>query len=417
MSSSDSRSGTSPPRTMIQPRVNTTAYELKVQRRLNREKVLEFEKEMLSKLQQLQDIEKKMTEINNKRVEWLKNISSQHYQDTSFFQYKLQLIKTQSDLISNQLKMDILRLESQLETLQLATLVEGTRALDINETLEKRELAIFLRQKTDVENIKLSIQSSIDYRIQLANYLYQLIEHLQEIHINNNKQSEHALIQIQTQLNHFREQMKSTELQAKNDYQLLIQDYLVLRHNSNVIQEIIQRNQNQCIYHRNRIQQDLQQILLLAKEKQSKLQISNNQEITALTNDVRQEIIHKEQIVEELMVKVNQLKQKKQQNYQSLVNEIIDYEKKIITLEQKRKEETETIQFEIKYLRQTIHGLQSHLFQKNQSLSERENNRSDEVYPMMRRGKGGAVMSSPSLSRTLSDSIDERKKNTRNIRR
>jgi hypothetical protein len=78
------------------------SYEVHVQRRLNREKVIEFENEIRQKLYYLKEIEGKMSKINEKRGEWLKNISFQHYTDNTNFHNKVELIKAQTELISNQ---------------------------------------------------------------------------------------------------------------------------------------------------------------------------------------------------------------------------------------------------------------------------------------------------------------------------
>jgi hypothetical protein len=80
------------------------SYEVHVQRRLNREKVIEFENEIRQKLHYLKEIEGKMSKTNEKRGEWLKNISFQHYTDNTNFHNKVELIKAQTELISNQVR-------------------------------------------------------------------------------------------------------------------------------------------------------------------------------------------------------------------------------------------------------------------------------------------------------------------------
>jgi hypothetical protein len=343
-------------------RIPTNSYELMVQRRLNREKVVEFEKEIGDKLYYLQQIEAKMNEINEKRIEWLKNISFQQVSGNSNFTSKVQLIKYQSVLISNQLKMDCLRLDSQLETLQLSTLVEGTRALDYKETLEQRELAMFLKSKTDLETIKVTMQASLDYRIQLANYLYQLLSNLKELQAITKKDAELNLENIQKHLRLFREQMQSFEVGSKNNYQSIIKDYLILRHNANVVQQIIVRNQNNYTQHRAMISKELEKLLHTAKEKQAKIEVTNSQEIISLTNNLREEIVNKERIVEELVKNITILKRQKFQNYQSIIKEITKYDTKTIKIEKNRKAEIDSIHFELNYLRKGIKGLEDHLY-------------------------------------------------------
>jgi hypothetical protein len=343
-------------------RIPTNSYELMVQRRLNREKVIEFEKEIADKLYYLQQIEAKMNEINEKRIEWLKNISFQQVSGNSNFTSKVQLIKYQSVLISNQLKMDCLRLDSQLETLQLSTLVEGTRALDYKETLEQRELAMFLKSKTDLETIKVTMQASLDYRIQLANYLYQLLSNLKELQAITKKDAELNLENIQKHLRLFREQMQSFEVASKNNYQSIIKDYLILRHNANVVQQIIVRNQNNYTQHRAMISKELEKLLYTAKEKQAKIEVTNSQEIISLTNNLREEIVNKERIVEELVKNITILKRQKFQNYQSIIKQITKYDTKTVKIEKNRKAEIDSVHFELNYLRKGIKGLEDHLY-------------------------------------------------------
>jgi hypothetical protein len=340
----------------------STNYEIKVQKKINREKLLEFEKEIAKKLQYLQQIEKDMNDINEKRVEWLKNISFHQVSGTSNFNLKVQLIKHQASLISNQLKMDVLRLESQIESLKLSTLVDGTRALEYGETLEKRELEMFLKGKSDLDIMKHTLQSSIDYRIQLSNYLYQLLSNLKELQVTAKKDTEVNLQNIHHHLNLFRAQMKSFQSNANMNYQSIVKDYLVLRHNANVIQEIIVRNRNQYTNHRAIISKDLEKLIHTAKEKQTKIEVLNSNEIVSLTNNLREEILNKEKILEDLIREIVLLKKEKFQNYQSIIKEIMKYEKGTILVEKKRKDEIDSVYYELQHLRHTIKGLEDHLY-------------------------------------------------------
>jgi hypothetical protein len=261
-----------------------------------------------------------------------------------------------------QLKVDILRLESSVETQHLASLVEGTRALDYNETIEQRERAIFLRNKTDLENVRHLLDNSVTYRTELGNYLYQLLSSIQELKISNKKENEHHLATIQDHLKLFRSSMLEIIESKKESYSGIMKEYLIARHNGNMIQEIIVNNQNACISHRNYLNTQLRKMIEIAKDKHEKLEVDNSSEITLLTSDLRSQIMEKERIVEELDVSVRFLRKEKLTSYQSVLNDIASYDEKYLNLEKRRKEEVNEIHFELNYLKRTIKHLEETLF-------------------------------------------------------
>ncbi len=343
-------------------RYMNTVNELTFQRKLNRNKVLEFEREIEEKLLVLQRIEISMNDMNKQREEWLENIANSHTSNDGQFQQKMQLISLQCNLTSWNVKLDMLRLDAQYESQYLSSLVSGTRPLEANETMKDREEEIKARSREDSESIKESIRQSLEYRIQLSNFLYQLINQVKELKLFSQNQIDYQIGELEKHLNTFRETMFTLNEQATRNYQSILQEYLVLRHNSNMIKEILVRNQNQAIHHRNTLNIQLEKILKQAKEKHEKLEFSTNQEIVLLTKDLRQEIMSKERLAEELRHSIVKLQKEKVYHYSELKKEIAEYDLKYISLERKRKNNLIVILKELEELRGKIHTLERQLY-------------------------------------------------------
>lgn len=82
---------------------------VQMQKRLNRARLLEFEREIEEKLLSLNGIEQEMKTLGTQRRDWLDNIAHNHVTGSDIYLRRVELVRAQSEQLSLQLKMNILK--------------------------------------------------------------------------------------------------------------------------------------------------------------------------------------------------------------------------------------------------------------------------------------------------------------------
>lgn len=242
-----------------------------VQKRLNRSRVIEFEREVEEKLKSLGRIESEMKEIGHQRREWLDNISTTHNQGNDVYQKRIELVKIQAEMASLGLKLDSLRLEGQHESQRLAMLVEATRPLKPQETDEQRDFELTIKARRDTDLLRSAIQSSLDYRTQLGNVAYDLTLNLNRLQQQSELEQAQKAEDLSEHLTSYCERMNESINRAQENYSEIIKEYLVLRHNAQVVKEILARSQNDASFERQELQKKLDKMVNDAQEQRHKL--------------------------------------------------------------------------------------------------------------------------------------------------
>lgn len=355
-----------------------------LQRKYNRERVLEFELEMHNKLTSLDVIEADLSEIGKQRQEWLRNISQTHRTGSDIYHEKLALIKAQTELTGLNLRLDRLKLESQTDIQALNLLIEYTRPLELDETPEQRELELTIKARQDTDVLKESLQHSLDYRIQLGGILYNLFANLNGLKMEAENEQEAQIQELKHHIEQFMKHMETNILKSKQMYQTIIKEYLILRHNAQVAKEILVRSQNDASFARSELQTCLNQVIHEAKEHRERLESASKNELQMLTNDLRAQVIEKEKLVEELAYVYKQLQQKKKHNFVELKQAIKSYDKQYRQLEYKRREDLTMITKELTSLRQMIDSVEKELAEPVLSPSNALNaNQNKDISPLI----------------------------------
>jgi hypothetical protein len=333
-----------------------------VARKIHRDRVLQFEKEIQERLRKLAVIESGMNEISMQRKEWLENISQNHHESSNTFQQHVRLFQLQSEHIAWKFKLSSLSLDEEYENHLLDLLIDYTQPLHDNETEEIRNQQIQIKSREKTTQMKYALQTALDERIDMNGQLYGLQMQYSELKVASDLQQKQQYEELKHHLNEYLHNMHEQKMSLRKVSHEVMKDYLILRHNAQVIQEILNHNQNQANAIRFELQKVLDSIVVEAKEQRSKLERLSHEELVALTNDLRHEITMKESIIETLTKRIATLKTQKTQTTYTLFQEIMSYQKQYNDLQSKRYHDVKMITQELTFLKQQIYHLECQLY-------------------------------------------------------
>lgn len=335
----------------------TTIEKTQMQKRLNRARLLEFEKELESRLDSLNTIENEMKVISEQRREWLENISKNHSSGSDIYIQRVELVKAQAEQLSLTLKLDVLKLESQYETQRLAKLVEFTRPLNDGEREEDRVEALKLQGRKDNDSLRMLLQHSLDHRLQVAQLATELLQHLTRLQHQSELEQADKAQALSENLQQYCANMTESSERAATLYGDIVREYLILRHNAQVAKEILLRNQNDAMFARQELQLRLQKMTKDAIAKRRKHESAAAQELKVKLRDLRAEVMRKEKLLEETKIEVRELKQVKKGEVADTLQRIAKTKKRFLDLQQNRRETTIRLLGEVEALRQAVHSL------------------------------------------------------------
>eukprot|EP01031_Cornospumella_fuschlensis_P041499 gene41498-50641_t len=236
-----------------------TSFE--VIRQLNRDRVIEFEQEIKGKLLILGEIEKQIEGTGLQRKEWLKNISNTFQAESDIHTKMIEVIKAEAELTSLQLKLDILQLESQYDQQKLTLLVEMTRPLGEKETPEDREVLLAIKARSNADVLRAALEHSLDVRLRLMDRSHDLQSALSKVKGQAAAELKQQADDVKRKLETYRTQMRYSASRSSEVYSSVLRDYLVLRHNAHVAEQILQQSQNDAASARQRLRACLELLL------------------------------------------------------------------------------------------------------------------------------------------------------------
>jgi hypothetical protein len=340
-----------------------------MQRTLNRDRVLEFESEIADMLKTLLVLKKEMDEVNHHRKDWLHNISDAHLHGSDVYVEKIELLRAQCELSSLNMKLDAIRLEGQYETQTLKMLIEATKPLGEEESEEEREQTMHNLARVNADELRDAIDHSIQYRMSLGSFVYDLTSSLQSLRLQTETEQRQQEEDWRHNIDVFHVNMIDSMKKSKGNYQKIVKEYLILRHNSQVAKEILVRSQNDAIAARVELQKCLDHITTEANAHRQRMEEQSNAELKMLTNDLRHQVIAKEREVEEYSIIVQEIQKQKSFDQEFLLKEIAKYDAKYQELEGKRKEDLKVIMHELKFLKQSIQSVEEKIIVGNRTPS------------------------------------------------
>jgi hypothetical protein len=334
---------------------------------LNRERVLEFEKEMLAKLATLADVERDIADVSQKRRSWLENIS--RADDTGLDTYiaKLNILRLRAQLSALYMSLDVTRLEGHYEAQTLNYLVAATQPLEDDETPDKRKSVLLQLQRQDNDKMLVFLEHSLQHRIQLGNTNYDLQAQLNILTNEVGLQQEAEEQEFREKVAFYTSRMQHAMEESQRHYRRITEEYLILRHNARVAKEVLTRSQNDAAQARAELQGCLDGILCEAGAQREKMEKNAVAELKFMTEDLRGEVIRKEQDLENATMRVKVLKSRQKKEVSTLKKELRLYNKKYATLQRKRRADIVAVTAELKLLRGAIGRVEQRLLEGAQT--------------------------------------------------
>ncbi|RYY85915.1 hypothetical protein EON63_06720, partial [archaeon] len=316
-----------------------TSFE--VIRQLNRDRVIEFEQEIKEKLKILENIEKQIEATGLQRKEWLKNISNTFQAESDIHTKMIDVVKAEAELTSLQLKLDMIRLESQYDNQKLTLLVEMTRPLDENESVEDREVLLAIKARSNADVLRAALEQSLDVRLRLMDRSHDLQSALSKVKGQATAELQQQAEDVRRKLETYRTQMRYSAARASELYGTVLRDYLILRHNAHVAERILQQSQNDAAAARQRLRSCLELLLQEAAEQRGRMTQSAAQQLAQQTAELRGLVVRKERELDDLQLSVKKLQQRRHRELRDLQEQAGEFELKYRALQERRRGEVQ----------------------------------------------------------------------------
>lgn len=230
---------------------------------LYRIKVYKFENEMKLKLNDLKLIENEINEINVIRSSWLNNIlKAYETSDKDIYLKRLEILKIQANIINYNLTLDLLRVEGFYESQTLTYLSEFTKPYDKNETEDSRRLYLEQYGRDQCNDMIELIKESLLRRTLLSNNSHNFKNEINNIQEEMKLNEQLELDELNDKILYYDNRMNEIIKKSKDNFYKITNEYLILRHNSKVVKEILLRSQNDATYARESLQTCLDNIIL-----------------------------------------------------------------------------------------------------------------------------------------------------------
>lgn len=334
------------------------------QERLYKERVIEFEKEIRGKIDSLAILEKEILLMGKMRHIWLDSVCSVDATETAVYHKKFNILKSRSEMLSNQLMSDMLRLESHYESQTLKLLIEATRPFDEDETPESRKATTNALTREHIEELRMALEYSIDFRKKLIAAAEDIVSEVNSVFIENETHYKSVLDSIREKIESFALDLSSKVEGIAQNHHRVTSDYLVLRHNAKIAREIVSKSQNEALEARHKLQSRLDSLIEESNHQRDLMERAALAELKFQTEDVRMEVIQKERELDEVTSRVNALKSQRSTNISGLKAELKDYKRRYKRLETERQQEMVAVRTELKKLKDMVSTLEGTLLMK-----------------------------------------------------
>ena len=328
---------------------------------LARERVIEFEKELSLRLTNMPDIEKDILSVGFMRSRWLTSVSKMDEVETDTFNIRVDIIKTKADLAALTIALDKTRLEGFYETQTLNYLISATKPQEEGESLEQRQVDLSAIARENLESLRLALKKSVDFRSKIAKQTHFFGLELTKHKIEHDSRHHSVVEELQERITQYAERMKDAVVTTNKQHQHITGEYLVLRHNARVANQILVRSQNEAALARQALQAKLDQLVTEATIQRERMEAASVAELKIMTDDVRAEVIKKEEEVNDVRLKIGHLKLTRRRSAQQLRMALRKSEVSYDQLQEKRRLDFRGIGDELRMLREMIYKAEQQL--------------------------------------------------------
>lgn len=335
-------------------------------------RVHEFEKELARSLDGLSSLDESILNMSKLRKAWLDSVSRVDDIEAVSVSKKLELLRIRADNYLLQLSIDSIRLDGFYEAQQLKHMVMATSPLEEGDTNQSRSSKLNKLAREGVEEIKMALKESIEFRMKLALMCDALVRELKATLTYYEERQTTAVDDLKLRILQYVDKLEKACAQSKKHFKDITTDYLVLRHNARVSKEILIKKQNESSAARETLQKRMEQLLHDANHQRIRMEESANDELRVLTNDVRSEVMKNELELRNHIREANEKKQIQKITNAGIKKLIRKYEEKFVIFNDARKIEILEIQKEIKALRELMRSVKKQYVHKN-SLNKNKN--------------------------------------------
>jgi hypothetical protein len=170
--------------------------------------------------------------------------------------------KKKTEVLFLELAVDLTQLEGLQENLTLTYLVEATKTLGLNESAEDRTRELNELMKHNAQKWKVALAKSVSQRAELCLRSDQQGTECDQIRFDFGGtsapwlrikitvfglvQSDHLIADLHNRMKAYHDQLKSSAADSKAVHRKVTADYLVMRHNAKVAQEVLVRKQQEA---------------------------------------------------------------------------------------------------------------------------------------------------------------------------
>lgn len=321
---------------------------------LHRERTLLFEKELQGRLDDLVSVEKEILLIESQRRRWVDRLAHSDSYNSDIFFKKMEVLKAQSELSSLNMTLDVLKLEAHSEAQTLNYLIAATKPYEEGEQPQEREVQLSTLARNDSEAMRHFLEQSYQYRSKLCKFNYDLNSELSRTQVEFDNDQRQYIENTKDRLKLLMERMRTSLHQSKKTYQKITGEYLIVRHNAKMAKEMLSRSQADATNTRLQLQNSLEEMTLEAQRHRENLEMSSSFEVQQLSGKLRSEVMKKEAMMEEMEERVKIARRSTKTNCQYLRKKIRNYENKYVELHEKRKDDVQAINTELKKLKDMI---------------------------------------------------------------
>jgi hypothetical protein len=225
-----------------------------------RPRILDFEKEIDSRIEALVVYENEILNTALLRKQWIASVSYSDTGESQAFRKKIEILRAQSELSSVHLMIENAKLEDFHDSQTLLYLIAATKPYDEGETGEKRRKTLNSMAKESTEDLKAALTKSTIFHSNIFNTLCSLIQQLDKLKLEHERQNEMVINQLQRRIFQYTVQLRESSFTSKAHEREITGDYLVLRHNSRVAKEILIRSQSEATSARRALQDGINQV-------------------------------------------------------------------------------------------------------------------------------------------------------------
>lgn len=328
----------------------------------SRERVLEFERQLESRLEDLGEIEQNILSLGQMRSRWLVSVSNMDEIETDSYRLRLDTLRAHSELASVKIALSKMQMEETYETQALAYLIAGTKPIGDGETIEMRNRQLTQLARDNLENLRCALRDTIELRSKLGKQMHDMTSTLTKYRLDHDNRHRAVVEDVSERIQLYAERMREAVAAAKRQHQRITGEYLLLRHNARVAKEVLVRNQNEASLARKILQEKLEKLVEEAAMQRERMETAAAAELKIMTDDIRSQVIQKEMDVNHMRARIERLDATRKSTYREVRRDLRKYEKLYDELQGKRQKEITELGAELKMLRDMISKVEFELY-------------------------------------------------------